>query len=347
MENNINPQCSFVKKSMSLNQLLSKFTSKKLNFNLSIQRKENIWDIKKQSLLVHSILTNYIVPPIVAIKDEKILDVIDGKQRLTSLFSFINNGFSLDANMPPLRDLHLNGLTFGELDETLKKKILNFKFDVYIGENLNEQEIEDLFYRLNNGVPLNSIEITRAVLGRNIIAFLSRITSQPFFEKKINMSASSKKRFTDQELVLQILKLIKYPDSGLSSKDMKGFVQELKDEELKTRLQSSIDNVLYYLNEAFPKKEKFLKKINVPILFLLVLTLIHNNLTSVVTNDKFGKWATEFFENTPAEYKDACTSNSAGKENVQKRINSMFYHFSTSFMNELDNKKLEPIKVNY
>lgn len=347
MESNINTQCSFTKKNMSLKQLFSKYKSKKLNFNLSIQRKENIWDVKKQSLLVHSILTNYIIPPIVAIKDEKILDVIDGKQRLTSLFSFINNEFALDSTMPPVQDMKLNGQTFNELDETLQNKIMNFKFDVSIGENLSEQEIEDLFYRLNNGVPLNSIEITRAVLGRNIISFLSRITSQPFFEKKINMSASSKKRFTDQELVLQILKLIKYPDSGLSSKDMKGFIKELKDEDLKLKLQSSMDNVLYYLNEAFPKKQKFLKKINVPILFLLVLTLIHNNLTGVITNDKFGEWANKFFEDTPPEYKEACSSNSASKENVQKRINSMFYHFSVSFTDELNNKELEPIKVNY
>lgn len=326
----------FVKKSMTTESLLKKYKVFKINFDLAIQRKENIWDGKRQSLLIHSILTDLYIPPIVAVKNDSKLNVLDGKQRLLSTFEYIGKEFALDKTTPAVNGVTIAGLLFDELPMDMQKAILKFKYDLSIGENLSDAEIEDLFYKLNNGVPLNTIEITRAILGNKIITFLAKIANHPFFEYKINMSASAKKRYTDQELVLQILKLIYYPDSGLSSKDMKPFIAQLKDEDIKAGLKSSIDNALYYLNEAFPKKQKFLKKIHIPMLVLLVLDIIKSNNVELITPIKFGRWAEEFFNNMPEDYKKACQSGSAKKENVQKRINIMKENFNNAFSTDIN-----------
>lgn len=332
-------QGRFVKKSISVEQLHKRYRTFRLNFDLAIQRKENIWDAKKQSLLVHSILSDYYVPAIVAIKDESKLNIVDGKQRLSSLFAYITNEFILEKTTPNVNGVTIAGKTFTQLPEQFQKIILTYKFDVSIGENLSDAEIEDLFYRLNNGVPLNTIEITRALLGNKIISFLKDITDHPFFQYKINMSATAKKRYTDQELVLQILRLIYYPDQGLSSKEMKPFIEELKNEDLKAKLKSSMDNALYYLNEAFPKKQKFLKKLHIPMLFNLALDVIHQNYISKIPAMRFGTWAEEFFENPPEDYKKAGQSGSARKENVQIRLRSMREHFNNYFAEELGIEK--------
>lgn len=333
-------QGTFVKKSISIHQLYKKYRTFRLNFDLAIQRKQNIWDIKKQSLLIHSILVGYYVPAIVAIKDEGKLNVVDGKQRLSSVFLYTENDFVLDKTTPTVNGVTIAGKTFSQLPEELQNILNNYKFDVSIGDNLSDTEIEDLFFRLNNGVPLNTIEITRALLGNKIISFLKDITDHPFFQHKINMSASAKKRYTDQELVLQILRLIYHPGEGLSSKEMKPFVEELKSEDLKAKLKSSMDNALYYLNEAFPKKKKFLKKLHVPMLFNLTLYIIHNNLISKIPAIRFGDWAVGFFENPPEDYKQAGQSGSARKENVQTRLRSMKEHFSNYFAEELNEGKI-------
>ncbi|HHT7008441.1 DUF262 domain-containing protein [Bacillus cereus group sp. BfR-BA-01328] len=323
---------SFNKKSnFDSERLLKRYKTRKLNFDLAIQRKENIWDNKRASLLIHSILSNYYIPPIVAIKDNDMLSVLDGKQRLTTLFSFMQGDLVLDKNTPLVNGEKIAGLTFEGLSEEFQSTIKKYKFDFSISENLNEQQIEELFFRLNNGVALRTIEVTRAVLGNRIISFLKRITDFPFFQYKINITASARKRYTDQEIVLQILKLIYEPNSGLNKREMQPFIDKLKSEELKDRLKSTLDNAIFYLNEAFPKKQKFLKKVNVPMLVILSLDVINNNLNNKVTPIKFGEWAEGFFENTPEEYRIACQSGSASAQNVKKRLSSMRNHFCKHF----------------
>lgn len=316
---------------MTTGKLIKKYKTFRLNFDLAIQRNDNIWDLRKQSLLIHSLIFEYYVPPIVVVKQDDSLSVLDGKQRLTTIIAYTSDDFALDVTTPNVGETKIAGLLFSQLPKELQQKILNFKFDISMAENLTDEEIENIFYRLNNGVPLNTIEMTRALLGNRVISFLKRITSHPFFEYKINISSSAKKRYTDQELVLQILKLIYEPDGGLNSKDMKPFVKRLKDELLKDTLKSTLDNALFYLNEAFPQKKKFLKKINIPMLVLLTVEIISLNINLKITTNKFGAWAEEFFTSTPEEYKNACQSGSASKDNVQKRLSCMREHFYKYF----------------
>ncbi|HCL4479917.1 TPA: DUF262 domain-containing protein [Clostridium botulinum] len=319
------------KVTMTVEKLIKQYKTFKLNFSLAIQRNDNIWNIKRQSLLIHSIISGYFIPPIVAVKQNNNISVLDGKQRLKTIISYIFDDFKLDSNTPDVGDFKIAGLLFSELPKEIHQNILNYKLDIAMIENLSEYEIENIFFRLNNGVPLNTIEIKRILLGNNIISFLQRITSHPFLDYKINMSASAKKMYADQELVLHILKLIYEPEGGLNSKDMEPFIKNLRNESIKDKLKSTLDNALFYLNEAFPQKKKFLKVINVPMLVLLTIEIISLNINLKVTTNRFGTWAEEFFTNTPDEYKNACKSGYLNTENVQNRISFMKKHFYNYF----------------
>ena len=44
------------------------YDSNKLNFDLAIQRKDNIWDLERKSLIIHSILYGYPIPPIFSVE---------------------------------------------------------------------------------------------------------------------------------------------------------------------------------------------------------------------------------------------------------------------------------------
>jgi len=90
-------------------------------------------DLQKQSL-IYTILRNHIVDPIVvvqtkdrgySISDKNHFKVIDGKQRLTTVFSFIDNEFSIDIDG--------KRYYFKDLPEDCQKQILhyNFKWDVH------------------------------------------------------------------------------------------------------------------------------------------------------------------------------------------------------------------------
>ena len=77
-----------------------------LNFNHPIQRKGGVWSIDAASSLIHSILMNslYPIPSLYCLKEmnEKgkyTYSILDGKQRLTNIFSFIDSNFAL-TNIP-------------------------------------------------------------------------------------------------------------------------------------------------------------------------------------------------------------------------------------------------------
>ncbi len=72
-----------------------------------IQRQSGQWDGDKlkKSLLIHSILANYPVPPIYCLKeplDEKNFSysILDGKQRLSTAFDYIDGRYPLDEETP-------------------------------------------------------------------------------------------------------------------------------------------------------------------------------------------------------------------------------------------------------
>jgi len=308
--------------------------AKTLNFDLVIQRKEDIWDVYRKSMLIHSILTGFPIPPLYATKEGRIYNIIDGKQRLTSVISFIKDEFALDKNIPDVDGEKIAEKTFSQLPEEFQKKILNYEFELHKLEEVTTTELEQLFFRLNNGMPLRPIETTRAILGSRVLRFIEDIAETPFFAEKINLSKKARQRFVDQELILQILLLIHHRNSGFSSKEIREFVKELRQKELRDELKSKIQNVCYYLNEAFPTKQKFLRKLHIPMIFIIALE--NQEKARLISPKEFGKWCQHFFEHIPEEYVQATQSGSAKKENVQKRIAVMKEHHDRYFQDRLN-----------
>ena len=76
----------------------------KINLNPKYQRSSEVWNIEKQSFLIDSIVKNFPIPPIFLHEfidqdsGKTKYDVIDGKQRLTSIFKFIEGNLALPVD---------------------------------------------------------------------------------------------------------------------------------------------------------------------------------------------------------------------------------------------------------
>jgi uncharacterized protein with ParB-like and HNH nuclease domain len=103
--------------------------------------------------------------------------VIDGQQRLTAFFSFI------DGKFPNGKDFKLNGLTvlsdlnkksFKNLDEKLQDKIKGYTIYTTVFNKESDEEIRfEIFERLNTGaVKLNDQELRNYVYRGPITNFL-------------------------------------------------------------------------------------------------------------------------------------------------------------------------------
>ena len=81
--------------------LANKIKRENIIFTHKLQRREGVWNKHSKSLLIDSLLRGYPVNPIYTVMDEK-QAVIDGVQRLSTCYSYINNGFSLSKNLEPI-----------------------------------------------------------------------------------------------------------------------------------------------------------------------------------------------------------------------------------------------------
>lgn len=314
---------------ITVEKLIKQDKTKALSFDMKIQRSEDIWDKKRRSKMIHSIMINWPTNTIFAHKEGRTLSIVDGKQRLTTVLGYINGKFALEANIPDVNGEVVAEKKFDQLSDELKKVILDYKFNLTQVEEATMEELEEFFFRVNNGMPLRQIETTRAILGGRVLKLVEDVANTPFFQTKANISKKSKLRFLDQELVLQLLAMLHKEETGFSGKEIEAFVRELRNKRIQDELKSKMQNASFYLNQAFTKKETFLKKLHIPALFKLVLDLQEE--ARLITPSDFEEWSRTFFENMPEEYQKAASSKTASKESVMKRFNTMKAHFEAHF----------------
>lgn len=167
----------------------------------SFQRRY-VWTNTLASRLIESILLNVPIPPCYLSQNEDFeLDVIDGQQRLYSIYRFIDNQFAL-TGLEVLKDL--NGLRYHKIPTKLQRQISTHTLRLVAVTNESHPEIKfDVFQRLNtNTVPLNAQELRNCVYRGSLNELLKdAVAYQPWLEI-LNKKAPDK-RMRDEELVLR------------------------------------------------------------------------------------------------------------------------------------------------
>ena len=171
-------------------------------------QRQFVWDRPKASRLIESVLLEIPLPIIYLAEEEDGTEsVIDGQQRLTSFFSYIDgqfpNGdvFSL-SGMRVFKDL--NRVSFCDIDETLQEKITAFPLRVVtILKESNSDLKFEIFERLNTGaVPLNAMEIRNCIYRGPYMRLLRELAHDPDFTQLIGFKKPDS-RMRDVELVLR------------------------------------------------------------------------------------------------------------------------------------------------
>lgn len=167
-------------------------------FNPPYQRMSDVWPLEKRQLLIDSILNGYDVPkfyfheffPARVIDGKKYkYAIVDGKQRLETIFSFIEGRFALDPDMEFIADSDVKpgGLTYAELARKypdLKTRFDGFGLPIIAILTEDTELIEDMFSRLNEAVPLNAAE-KRNALGGPVPPKIRDLSKHKFFEEKL------------------------------------------------------------------------------------------------------------------------------------------------------------------
>ena len=128
-------------------------------------QRRRVWQPKAQSYLIDTILKQMPIPAIYLryitdpIKRRTIREVVDGQQRVGTIFDFIRGKFTVLK----VHNAEYSGMTFSELPVDVQSRILSYKLSVNVLEGVSNEDVLRIFARLNTyTVPLNDQELRNA-----------------------------------------------------------------------------------------------------------------------------------------------------------------------------------------
>ncbi len=257
-----NKKITTMKSERTLFELKRRHDNNEINLTPVYQRKD-IWLIPKRSKLIESILMGIPLQTFYFYEingnDNDYLEVVDGQQRLSAFFKFLNNEFELQK----LTKLtNLNGKKFNDLDVKLQRKIEDYAITIYTIKNDSDEDAKfDIFERINIGsTNLNAQEIRNCIYRGDAIEFLKKLTENEDF-KVLTKKSILQKRMKDQELVLRFISF--YTKSLNEYTSMTNFLNDtlenfksFKQDDL-DKIELSFTNSMRNIRKVFGDKEAF------------------------------------------------------------------------------------------
>lgn len=162
-----------------------------------------VWNDKKASQLIESILLNVPIPLIYTAEDENTGAelVIDGQQRLTSAFRFMSGDFSLKG----LKIFHeLNEKYYSELEREYQLKISRYPLSVIKVSSDSDEEVKfEIFERINSGsANLNNQELRNCIYRGHYNEFIKEMAKNKLLHELL-FNGKRTKRMEDSEMVLR------------------------------------------------------------------------------------------------------------------------------------------------
>lgn len=179
----------------------------RINTDAEYQRGE-VWSEPQQQLLIDSLLRGFDLPKIFLRKlpdgSSHLFDVVDGVQRLTAIWRFLADEFSLPKSYTYPDLGAVGGRRWSALPQDAMDRLQFSKITVTELETDSEDDIRELFQRLQKGEPLNSAERRNAMTGpvRDFVANILAV--HPLWPE----TGLSDKRFAWHEMSAIVLALV-------------------------------------------------------------------------------------------------------------------------------------------
>ncbi len=219
---------------MSIGELINLYEDDELDIHPEFQRFFR-WTPEQKSRLIESILLGIPIPSIfVSQREDGVWDVIDGLQRLSTIFQLVGvlkdeHGQSAEQlqltrtkYLPSLEGLTWNGNNGSSIGVENQRIIKRSKIDVkIILRESSESSKYELFQRLNTGgAPLSDQELRNVILitiNDEVHNWFAALAKDPNFKTCTALSDRQYDRQYDVELVVRFVTLRKLNNTGLKS----------------------------------------------------------------------------------------------------------------------------------
>ena len=257
-----------------------------INASPDYQRGGGVWTPEKKRLLIDSILNGYDIPKIYLHKltREQRADagytyaIIDGKQRLETIWQFMDGLLTLDSDFDYQDDssVELSGLSYSDLAHSNPK--IRIRFDSFVlpitcVETDDLDLIEDMFSRLNEAVPLNAAE-KRNAIGGEMVAAIRVVGGADFFKKCVSFG---NKRFQHRESAARLLLIEqnllahgKIADTKKEYIDAMARNYKAGSHAAVINMQNTVERLLAAMSDVFVEKDELLRAQGNVVLYYLL-----------------------------------------------------------------------------
>jgi phage-related protein len=326
-----------------------------------------VWETWRASNLIQSILLKNPIPEVTVYRADnksQYRKTVDGQQRLTTIYLFINNQFKLDMSKTMFPEFKieeetfkaneaLTGKTFSELPELWQDIIKGYQLRITTMNNCTEEDAEKAFVQMNSGAKgLKASEIRKAAMG---------ILTRKFFRSTLDsdwilhaLTPLSAKGNAGDEILSQVITLIHTGSAIELSKDnIDKVIYSFRDLGLPAKIKEDITNVSIYLNRTTNKwisdKKKddeaqgnkrvknystyrytWLNKTNTTMLMYSAFKALENGISF----EQFAEWAFKFFQSPSAKYKQGLQDKVNDLKCVELRINAIDEELSKFYSNK-------------
>ena len=329
-----------------------------ISFDNEVQRGE-VWEKWRMSELIWSIIMNYPIPPIYCERgtdseNDKVkhYDCLDGKQRCTSIYKYLNDNFALTElkHIPYIDEngeenmVDISGNKFSELDEELQDIIKDATIAVRYYDNLDQPKKAEMFRRLNQGKALSAK--SRTLASAKNIGSLLNIGSHKLFEEMLTEKARANKNHAVVVVKAWAMMTKKVEDISFASKNFNPMIEEAEiSSEEKQELANLFDFVVTVHDELVDNHEKDVaKKIYTETHLVSLIPYIKKSIDENISEAMFGEFLIGFFktENDSDVYKKYMAASSgsvASNTSIVARHEALGEYYKEFFKAEENSEK--------
>ena len=206
-----------------VDQLVSRIGHDEIDLAPDFQRIAGIWDNKRKSRLIESLLLRIPIPVFYVAADEnERWSVVDGLQRTSTIHAYVTGGYGL-TQLEYL--IKLDEYYYNDLPRAMQRRINETQLVVNVIESGTPKEVMfNIFRRINTGgMMLNGQEIRHALHPGTIRTYLKDLVGTEEFLQATNNSIKTD-RMADRECALRFLAFHIEPWERYSANDLDSYL---------------------------------------------------------------------------------------------------------------------------
>ncbi len=192
-------------KHYSLRQVVDMIAERDIDLAPDFQR-QYVWKARQRSGLIESLLLGIPLPSFYFNEDNTgRLQVVDGVQRLTTIFDYVTNP---TVKLGEVTYLHeLEGQGFEDLATLFRRRLRSAQFVAHVIDPQTPYRVKfDIFRRINTGgTPLSAQEIRHCMSKTRSRNFLKKLVSDPSFVTATGGVLNNHPRMADREVALRFV----------------------------------------------------------------------------------------------------------------------------------------------